>query len=52
MARSHFALFQKYFPGTTRRSGQPCSAASGSPSACVARSAPSASSDDAGTFAV
>ena len=23
--RSHLALFQKYMPGTTRRSGQPCS---------------------------
>ena len=38
MPRSHFALFQKYLPGTTRRSGPPCSGVSGSPSACVASS--------------
>ena len=52
IARSHFALFQKYLPGTTSRSGQPWSGVSGSPSACVTSNAPSASRNEAGTFAV
>ena len=39
-------------PGTISRSGQPCSAVSGSPSACVASIAPSRSRNSTGTFAV
>ena len=44
--RSHFALFQKYLPGTTRRSGPPCSGVSGSPSACVASRASGSSRNE------
>ncbi len=50
--RSHFALFQKYMPGITRRRGHPCSGVSGSPSAWVQSMAPSRSRNAAGTFAV
>ena len=50
MPRSHLALFQKYLCGTTSRSGYPWSGVSGSPSAWVARSARSSSSEASGTF--
>ena len=50
MPRSHFALFQKYLPGITSRSGQPCSGVSGSPSASVASSALSSSRNSIGTL--
>src|SRR5215204_6481995 len=52
MPRSHFALFQKYLPGITRRSGQPCSGVSGSSSASVASSALSSSRNSSGTLDV
>src|SRR5829696_6773934 len=52
MPRSHLALFQKYLPGITRRSGQPWSGVSGSSSPWVASSAFSSRRYESGTFAV
>ena len=43
---------KKYFPGTISRSGRPCSGVKGSPSACVASSAPSSSRNETGMLAV